>query len=353
MCEPAAAPARPVSGRAGLATMKLQEQVDLTPYNSFGVTQQAAYFANIRQTADLHQAREFAASKHLPILVLGEGSNTLFIKDYPGLILSMNCTGKELLPDAGMLRVAAGENWHELVIFCLQNNLYGLENLALIPGTVGAAPIQNIGAYGVQLEQFFVELEAFDLNSGETLHLSKADCEFGYRDSVFKQNPERKLVVLSVSLQLSRLPAPAFGYAGLKEALAGQQPTPQRVFDAVCDIRRRKLPDPKQIGNAGSFFKNPVVSRSKYQSLLQSCPELPGWDTGHPDLVKLPAAWLLEEKGWKGKQRGGAAVHEEHALVLVNKENATGEELLLLAQDMRSSVLQGFGIALQTEVRIV
>ncbi len=333
--------------------MELREQVDLTPYNSFGVSYKAAYFADIQQVTDLHQAREFAASKHLPILVLGEGSNTLFIKDYPGLILYMNCKGKELLPGAGMLRVAAGENWHELVMFCLQNNLYGIENLALIPGTVGAAPIQNIGAYGVELEQFFVELEAFDLNTGEIVHMSKADCEFGYRDSVFKQDPELKLVVLCVRLQLSQSPAAELGYAGLEEALAGRQATPQRVFDAVCDIRRRKLPDPKQIGNAGSFFKNPVVSRSKYQSLCQSYPALPGWDTDDPDLVKLPAAWLLEHKAWKGKQRGGAAVHEEHALVLVNKENASGEELLLLAQDMSSSVLQGFGIALQTEVNIV
>lgn len=252
-----------------------------------------------------------------------------------------------------MIRAAAGENWHDTVIFCLQNSLYGIENLALIPGTVGAAPIQNIGAYGVELEQFFVELEAYDLKTGEIRHMSKADCQFGYRDSIFKQDPGQKLVVLSVTLQLALEPQPQLGYAGLKEALAGQEVTPQRVFDAVCAIRSSKLPDPKEIGNAGSFFKNPVVSRSKLSKLRDSYPDLPAWDTDDPELVKLPAAWLLDQKGWKGKQRGGAAVHQDHALVLVNRANATGEDIILLAQDMSSSVLHSFGIALQTEVRIV
>lgn len=331
----------------------LREQVDLAPYNSFGVSQSCAYFAEITGLADLHEAREFAAAKRLPILVLGQGSNTLFIKDYPGLVLFINSRGRERLPGAGMLRVAAGEDWHELVKFCLQNGLYGIENLALIPGTVGAAPIQNIGAYGVELEQFFVELEVFDLRTGQTRHMSKAECEFGYRDSIFKQDAERRLVVLSVTLQLSLQPAPELGYAGLAEALAGQEATPQRVFDAVCAIRRSKLPDPAQIGNAGSFFKNPLISRSKLMILRETYPDLPAWDGADPDLVKLPAAWLLEQKGWKGKQRGGAAVHEDHALVLVNRNKATGEDILLLAQDMSSSVLQSFGIALQTEVRVV
>ena len=171
---------------------KIQEQVDLSPYNSFGVSHRAAYLAEIQDAADLREAREFAGSKRLPILVLGQGSNTLFIRDFPGLVLHMNTRGREILPGAGMLRVAAGENWHDLVKFCLQNSLYGIENLALIPGTVGAAPIQNIGAYGVELEQFFVELEAFELKTGELRHMSKADCEFAYRDSIFKQDPGQK-----------------------------------------------------------------------------------------------------------------------------------------------------------------
>ncbi len=334
-------------------TLKVLEQIDLKAYNSFGVSQKAAYFAAIRKPADLKQAREFAAERRLPVLVLGQGSNTLFIKDYPGLVLFMNNRGLERLPGAGMIRIAAGEGWHESVIYCLQNSLYGLENLALIPGTVGAAPVQNIGAYGVELEQFFVELQAYDLKTGEIRHLSKADCQFGYRDSLFKQDPGQKLVVLSVTLQLALEPRLELGYAGLKDELAGRELSPQSVFEAVCAIRARKLPDPKQIGNAGSFFKNPVISRSKLLNLRESYPELPAWDTEDPDLVKLPAAWLLDQKGWKGKRRGGAAVHEEHALVLVNRDNASGEDILLLAQDMSSSVLQSFGIALQTEVRII
>ena len=334
-------------------TLEIQEQVDLTPYNSFGISQTAAYFADIQGPADLRQAREFAGSKRLSVMVLGQGSNTLFIKDYPGLVLYMNNRGTGRLPGAGLLRVAAGESWHDLVKFCLENSLYGIENLALIPGTVGAAPIQNIGAYGVELEQFFVELEAFDLKTGEIRHMSKADCQFAYRDSVFKQDPAQKLVVLSVTLQLALEFAPDLGYAGLAAALAGREVTSQSIFDAVCAIRSSKLPDPKQIGNAGSFFKNPIISRAKLASLRESYPELPAWDTEDTELVKVPAAWLLDQKGWKGRQRGGAAVHENHALVLVNRDNASGEDVVLLAQDMSSSVLQSFGIALQTEVWIV
>lgn len=333
--------------------LEIREQVDLAPYNSFGVHQRAAYFAVIEDTTDLLAAREFAAAKRLPLLVLGEGSNTLFIRDYPGLVLLMGNRGIELMADTGRVRAAAGENWHEFVRFCLRESLYGIENLALIPGTVGAAPIQNIGAYGVELEQFFVELEAFDQRTGETRRLNKADCEFAYRDSIFKQDPALRLVVLSVTLQLSTEPNPCLGYAGLSEALAGREATPENVFDAVCAVRRSKLPDPARLGNAGSFFKNPIVSRAKWLQLRESYPDLPSWDTPDDELVKLPAAWLLDQKGWKGKWRGGAAVHQDHALVLVNREKATGEDILLLAQDMSSSVLEAFGIALQAEVRIV
>ena len=332
---------------------EIQETVDLRPYNTFGVSQIAAYFVEIQNSADLQQAREFAALKRLSVLVLGQGSNTLFIKDYPGLVLYMNNRGREMLPEAGMLRVAAGESWHKLVIFCLQNSLFGIENLALIPGTVGAAPIQNIGAYGVELDQFFLELEAFDLKTGEIRHMSKAECRFAYRDSIFKQDLGQRLVVLSVTLQLALKPTLVLDYSGLEDALGGQEVTPQSIFDAVCAIRSRKLPDPKLVGNAGSFFKNPVISHSKLMSLRESYPELPAWDTEDEGLVKVPAAWLLDQKGWKGKQRGGAAVHEEHALVLVNRDNASGEDVVLLAQDMSSSILQAFGIALQTEVRII
>jgi len=233
---------------------EIQEQVDLTPYNSFCVSQMAAYFADIQDPSDLRQAREFAASNRLSVLVLGQGTNTLFVNDYPGLVLHMNNRGRQMLPSAGMLRAAAGESWHETVMYCLKNSLYGIENLALIPGTVGAAPVQNIGAYGVELDQFFVELEAFDLKTGEIRHMNKADCQFAYRDSIFKQDPGLKLVILSVTLQLALKPALEIGYAGLADVLAGRQVTPQSRFDAVCASRSSKLPDPKQIGNAGIFF---------------------------------------------------------------------------------------------------
>lgn len=333
--------------------MEIQQNIDLAAFNSFGIRAQAAYFADVRQVSDLREALSFAAEQKLTIQLLGAGSNTLFVADYPGLIVHMNCRGIELLPDGVSLRVACGENWHELVKYCLNNKLYGLENLALIPGTVGAAPIQNIGAYGVELEQVFVELEVFDIRSGELSTMSKADCEFAYRDSVFKRDSSQNLVVLSVTLRLSREFVPNIEYYALQQALAGATVSPAQLFDTVCEIRRSKLPDPAVLGNAGSFFKNPLVSTDKYEALKQQYPDLPAYETGEPGTVKLPAAWLLEKIGSKGRCRGGASVHSEHALVLVNNGSASGEDVLLLAQELSDAVLQSFGIALQTEVRIV
>lgn len=333
--------------------MKIQQNIDLATFNSFGIHQQAAYFADVRQVSDLRAALSFAAQQNLPIQILGGGSNTLFVNDFPGLLVHMNCQGIEHLADGVSLKVACGENWHKLVEYCLNNELYGIENLALIPGTVGAAPIQNIGAYGVELEQVFVELEAFDTRSGELSTMSKADCEFAYRDSVFKHDSSQSLIVLSVTLGLSHEFAPNIEYYALQEALAGTTVTAAQLFETVCEIRRRKLPDPAVLGNAGSFFKNPVVSRGKYESLKQQYPDLPAFETEEADTVKLPAAWLLEKIGSKGRFRGDAAVHSDHALVLVNKGCASGEDVLMLAQELSNSVLQSFGIALQTEVRIV
>lgn len=333
--------------------MEIQQNIDLAAYNSFGISQRAAYFADVKQVSDLQQALAFAKQENLPFQILGGGSNTLFVDDYPGLLVHMNCQGIELLPDKVSVRAACGENWHGLVKYCLKNSLYGIENLALIPGTVGAAPIQNIGAYGAELEQVFQELEAFDSRSGEIRRMNKADCEFAYRDSVFKHDASQSLIVLSVTLRLSREFVPNTDYYALREALAGAAISPQLLFETVCEIRRRKLPDPAIVGNAGSFFKNPIISSDKYESLKEQYPELPAYDTGEAGTVKLPAAWLLEEIGSKGRHRGGAGVHSEHALVLVNKGDASGEDLLLLAQELSNSVLQSFGIALQPEVRII
>lgn len=337
----------------------IHEDVDLRPCNSFGIAARAACFAGVHDLNELHAALGHASRHGLPVQTLGGGSNVLFTGDYPGLVMQMQFAGITLENDRGLVRAAAGENWHQFVSFCLRNKLYGLENLALIPGTVGAAPIQNIGAYGVELEQFVTWVEVFDTETGEVRRMTHSECEFSYRDSVFKAGNSPSLLVLSVALQLFTEPVTNTSYQALQEALdaAGYRKasaiTPQQVFDTVCQVRRSKLPDPALLGNAGSFFKNPIVSRQKFQALSEQYPAMPCYATEDPQLVKLPAAWLLDQLGWKGRQRGQAGVHARHALVLVNLGQARGDEIMLLAQEMSSSVLSRFGIALETEVRII
>jgi UDP-N-acetylmuramate dehydrogenase len=262
----------------------------------------------------------------------------------------------EWLNNVGLVRVAAGENWHEFVKSCMNNGFYGLENLALIPGTVGAAPIQNIGAYGVELEKFVVSVSVYDEKQDKVVELSHRDCEFGYRDSLFKYPDARHLIVLGVTLQLATEQIPNISYGALQAEFDGldfSEITNQDVFDAVCRIRNSKLPDPKILGNAGSFFKNPLVSELKVESLKETFPDLPCFDSGEPGLVKISAAWLLDKAGWRGRRKGGAGVHQQHALVIVNVDDASGEDIALLAQEMASSVLGRFGIALECEVRLV
>lgn len=336
--------------------MDISQDIDLAAYNSFGLSCKAAHFCEVHSLADLKEALEYAKEMKLPALVIGAGSNVLFAASYNGLVIHIAMKGVHWLSADGLVRVAAGENWHEFVEASLKQGFYGLENLALIPGTVGAAPIQNIGAYGVELEQFVVSVSVYDPIADEVKELKHSDCEFAYRDSIFKYSDASHLVVLEVSFQLSKDSVPNLSYGALEAELKSAQKSEissQDVFDAVCRIRRSKLPDPANLGNAGSFFKNPLVSVSKYQTLQQEFPELPSFESGEPGLVKIPAAWLLDQAGWRGKRRGGAGVHERHALVLVNAEDATGEELVLLAQDMASSVLGRFGIGLECEVRIV
>lgn len=337
----------------------IQQDVDLSPYNSFGVSARAAWFMALEQREDVELAREFAARHGLPILVLGEGSNILFVKDFPGLVLQVANRGMAL-EDAEAVTVQAGENWHDFVKQCLSSGLYGLENLALIPGKVGAAPVQNIGAYGAELEQFLVSVEVCDLLTGQWQSLSREQCEFAYRSSLFKRagmnagkSGQAQWLIFSLTLSLSRQFSPNLSYGALAEVFSDQaEATPQAVFEAVCAIRRSKLPDPAELGNAGSFFKNPLISAERYHALQQEYPDIPAF-AAEPGLVKVPAAWLLEQAGWKGKRRGQAGVHDKHALVLVNHGGASGEDIYLLAQDMSNSVLQRFGIALQPEVRIL
>lgn len=336
--------------------MDFHHGIDLAPYNSFGVHTSAAHYCEVTNLAELKEALAFAADSNVAVLIIGGGSNILFSADYAGLVIRINFKSIEWLNSSGLVRVAAGESWHEFVETCMNQGLYGLENLALIPGTVGAAPIQNIGAYGVELEQFVVSVSVFDEKQGKVLELSHADCEFGYRDSVFKYPDARHLIVLGVTLQLATEHPPNINYGALQAEFEGRdfsEITNYDVFDAVCRVRSSKLPDPKVLGNAGSFFKNPLVSVSKVETLKQSFPDLPCFDSGELGLVKIPAAWLLDQAGWRGKRRGGAGVHEQHALVIVNVDEASGEDIALLAQEMAVSVLGRFGIALQCEVRLI
>lgn len=336
--------------------MEFKQDQDLAAYNSFAIHSRASHFCEVANLEDLRQALSYAKDHQLPALLVGGGSNLLFAADYPGLVIRVTFAGVQWLSDDGLVKVAAGENWHDFVESSLSHGYYGLENLALIPGTVGAAPIQNIGAYGVELEQFVVSVTVYDSHQDLVRDLSHSECEFGYRDSLFKYPEAQHLIVLEVTFQLSQNPAPNLSYGALVNEFAGRDSSGiscEEVFEAVCRVRQSKLPDPHVLGNAGSFFKNPVVSDSKYQSLKQEYPALPSFDAGAPGLVKLPAAWLLDKAGWRGKRRGGAGVHERHALVLVNVDEATGEEVVLLAQDMASSVLSRFGIGLECEVRII
>lgn len=332
--------------------MKLTNNAELQPYNSFGVSAKAACLAEIHASEDLERAVELADSRNQPLLLLGGGTNVLFADDFPGMVLLMRNRGIEIDRESAQIRIAAGENWHKLVQTCLKNRLYGVENMALIPGSAGAAPVQNIGAYGVELESFFIELNLFDCDSGNIRTMNRKDCNFSYRDSVLKQPRPRPQVVCSLTLQLLRDPKPNLSYPTLaKELEAIADPTPQDIFNAVCQIRRRRLPDPTKIGNAGSFFKNPVISNEEFEQLrtrYDSPPSFPAKEG-----IKVPAGWLLEQCGFKGYTKGAAGVSDRHALVLINRGGATGKDLHQLAKEMQVRVKSEFGILLEPEVRII
>ena len=331
----------------------LLENAPLDAYTTFGVTQYARFLIEVSDLPELYEAVEFARDNHLELMVLGGGSNVLFVRDFPGLVIIIKITG--IVRESGTrLRIGAGEDWHNLVDWTLANKLFGLENLALIPGTVGAAPIQNIGAYGVEIERFVTRVHVFDTHLAKALDFTRDACDFAYRDSLFKRAPRGRYIVLEVELELSDSDAPVLTYPALAERFGSDEKiTAEQVYHAVCDIRRSKLPDPKVIGNAGSFFKNPVVSKEKFFKISERFDAAPGFPLENGEFYKLSAAWLLDTAGWKGRRRGLAGVFEHHALVLVNHGGATGEDIFLLAQEMSSSVLQRFGIALQPEVLIV
>lgn len=332
------------------------EDASLARRNTLRVVARAALLVDVHRDEALPELDRLGALRARPLLVLGDGSNVLFAGDWPGLVLSLATRGIDVLDDDGdraRVRVAAGEAWDDFVHWSLARGFAGLENLVRIPGTVGAAPIQNIGAYGVEVAEFIDAVEVWDRERSTFARIAASDCAFAYRDSLFKREPDRYLVV-AVEFVLPRRREPRIDYAGIGDELAALGPgpaTPPRIAEAIARLRGRKLPDPAQIGNAGSFFKNPLVDAARAERLKAQHPGLPVWPAGAS--AKLSAAWLIEAVGLKGLRRGDAGISDRHALVLVNHGNASGAELLALANHVVEVVEARFGVRLEPEPRIV
>ncbi|CAE6748485.1 UDP-N-acetylenolpyruvoylglucosamine reductase [Paraburkholderia domus] len=328
----------------------------LKAHNTFGFDVRAQFACRIEREAQLMAAVRDPRTAGLPRLVLGGGSNVVLTGDFAGLVLLVALQGRRIVredDDAWYVEAAAGEPWHDFVAWTLAQGLPGLENLALIPGTVGAAPIQNIGAYGLEMCERFASLRAVELETGAVVELDANACRFGYRDSFFKREGRDRFVITSVTFRLPKTWQPRAGYADLARELAASghtdaQPDAQAIFDAVVAVRRAKLPDPLQLGNAGSFFKNPVVEATQFEALKVQEPEVVAYP--QPDgRVKLAAGWLIDRCGWKGRAMGAAGVHERQALVLVNRGGASGAEVLALARAVQRDVLTRFGVELEAE----
>jgi UDP-N-acetylmuramate dehydrogenase len=336
--------------------LQLEHDVALAALNTFGVAARAARLVRVHDAREVRRLVDDAQLGACPKLILGGGSNLLLTRDPDALVVKVEIGGIRVLRDDAqgcIVEAGAGVRWHDLVVWTLQQGLPGLENLALIPGTVGAAPVQNIGAYGVELADRFESLDAVDLTTGREVTLNTATCRFGYRDSQFKHALAGRSLITRVRLRLPRPWAPQIGYADLARRFAGgAAPSAQQVFDAVCEIRRAKLPDPAVLGNAGSFFKNPVVNRTIRNEILEEYPEIVSYplDDGS---YKLAAAWMIDACGFKGRVLGRAAVDARHALVLVNRGGASGAEIIELAQAVRAAVRDKFGVELEFEPVVV
>lgn len=338
-------------------TLELHYGASLHALNTLRVNASTAVLAEVTCADDLPDLFAAIDTQHTPWMVLGEGSNVLFVDDFPGIVVQPRLMGVDRLDESNgrvRIRAGAGENWHRFVEWTLANGLCGLENLALIPGTVGAAPVQNIGAYGVELEHYIASIDAYDTLEHRQRRLDPSACGFAYRDSRFKRERDRWLIT-AVEFYLPRHAALTLDYAGVRDQLAAAgvaEPTAQEVFEAVCALRRRKLPDPARIGNAGSFFKNPVVSDAQAAFIRDHHPDLPIWPAGD-GRMKLGAAWLIEQSGLKGYRHGDAGISDRHALVLVNHGAATGRELFVLARHVQETVEARFGVTLEPEPRVV
>ena len=342
--------------------MNIETDFSLKPYNTFGIASYAKYFARFGSVAELEECLtpdQFSTlNSQFSTLILGGGSNILFTKNFDGLVLKNELKGIELVKedaDHVYLKAGAGENWHRFVQYSIQKNLAGVENLSLIPGNVGASPMQNIGAYGVEIKDVFHSLEAFHLQDKKTVTFNLNDCEFGYRESVFKGKYKGQFVITAVTYRLNKKPSFNISYGAIAqelEMMGVKDLSIANISEAVINIRRSKLPDPAEIGNAGSFFKNPEIENEQFVQLKEQFPAIVGYDL-HNGKTKLAAGWLIEQCGWKGYRKGDAGCHSKQALVLVNYGNAKGEEIYNLSKEIIDSVEEKFGVTLHREVNIV
>jgi UDP-N-acetylmuramate dehydrogenase len=336
----------------------IQENISLRPYNTFGIDASARYFSTFTTPETLSSLLDDPRANAGPRLILGGGSNLLLINDFNGLVLKNEIRGVSVIKedeDHIYVRAGAGENWHELVMFCVRNGYAGMENLALIPGNVGASPMQNIGAYGVEIKDIFHELEAFHLTDRTVQKFSREDCGFGYRESVFKSKYRNRFVILNVTYRLNKKPQFHTSYGVITQELENmgvQDLSIAAIAQAVINIRSSKLPDPKQIGNAGSFFKNPQIPNEQFQTLKEAHPNIVAFPAA-PGYTKLAAGWLIEQCGWKGYREGDAGCYHRQALVLVNYGHARGMEIYGLSEKIIRSIADEFGMVLEREVNVI
>lgn len=337
----------------------LKQNVSLKPFNTFGIEATAAYYAVAESVEDIKEVLSNPVVKGLPLLVLGGGSNMLLTQDFNGLVLHIKIKGFSVVEendDYVVVEVGAGEVWHQFVLWAIEKGLGGVENLSLIPGSVGAAPMQNIGAYGVEIKEVFQSLKALNIAELTTRIFEKEECRFGYRESIFKREVKGQYIITHVSFKLSKKPVFNTSYGAIETELQAQGVDANHInikaiSNAVVQIRQSKLPDPAQIGNAGSFFKNPVVSAEKVAELKAKYPDMPAYPSGENQ--KLAAGWLIEQCGWKGYREGDTGVHKNQALVIVNYGNAKGNELYALSEKVLQSVKEKFGVELEREVNII
>ena len=337
--------------------MKVFKDYPLLLHNTFGMDVKAALFIEYGSVEELKEVLRMPEVKEGRWLHIGGGSNLLFTGDYPGAVLHSAIKGHEIVKENGeevIVRVGAGEVWDDFVAYTVAQGWYGAENLSLIPGEVGASAVQNIGAYGVEAKDLITEVEAVDVNTGEERVFKNEECGYAYRESVFKLSLKRRYVLTQVSFRLKKTPSYQLDYGNVRAELEkrGCGLTLENVRQTIIDIRNAKLPDPKIQGNAGSFFMNPMVSRSQFEALLAQYPQMPHYEVD-ARRVKIPAAWMIDQCGWKGKQLGRAGVHDKQALVLVNLGGATGKEIIRLSEEIQKSVFDKFGVCISPEVNYV